>query len=106
MKKRELEVLETMVEDPTAWHYSLGVGESIGIPAGTIYPLFAGLEKSGWLESRWDDRGSSGPRRRLYRLTGVGQRSAMAALSERTDRPRRERRRFGFGLPRTRVGFG
>jgi PadR family transcriptional regulator PadR len=121
MKTQELEVLEAMLEDPTAWHYSLGVGALVGIPAGTIYPLFAGLEKSGWLESRWDGRETNGLRRRLYRLTGTGQRCATTALSEREDRPVAnrprvgvgvardgpgpKRRRLGFGRPRARAGF-
>jgi hypothetical protein len=107
VKTRELEVLEAMLEDPTAWHYSLGVGASVGVSAGTIYPLFAGLEKSGWLESRWDDRETHGLlRRRLYRLTGTGQRCATAALSEREHRPAPKRRHCGFGLPRARVELG
>ncbi|MFP5388411.1 MAG: PadR family transcriptional regulator [Thermoleophilia bacterium] len=95
-----------MLEDPTAWHYSLGVGASVGAPAGTIYPLFAGLERSGWLESRWDDNETNGFRRRLYRLTGTGQRCAIAALSEREERATKTRRGFGFGLPRARAEFG
>jgi PadR family transcriptional regulator, regulatory protein PadR len=106
MNTKELSVVGAMIEDPAAWHFSIGIGASAGIPAGTIYPVLAGLEKAGWLESRWDDGDANGIRRRLYRLTGVGQRCATVALSGRISGPAHKRRRFGFGLPRARLGFG
>lgn len=97
----DLNVVAMMLEDPIAWHYGLALGKAAGIAAGTVYPVLARLEKSGWLDSRWERGERHGaPRRRLYRLTGVGQRAGDAALAEQPEHgPSRTRRRFGFGLP-------
>lgn len=98
----ELRLLGTMLEDPIEWHYSLEIGIEADIAPGTIYPALAKLEKSGWMESRWDTGEGGAPRRRLYRLTGVGQRCAASALvGQATTSVASRRRRFGFGLPRT-----
>lgn len=55
------------------------------ILSGTLYPLLDRLETAGWLESEWEkvDPSSVGrPRKRLYRLTGAGERSARSVLQE------------------------
>jgi PadR family transcriptional regulator PadR len=52
------------------------------LQSGTLYPLLSRLEQANWLESRWEDCAPSElgrPRRRLYRLTGVG---ALVATKE------------------------
>jgi len=105
MSAETLRVLGAMLEDPLAWHYGLGLSERGGVAAGTIYPMLARLEKAGWLESRWEEQGPDDegrPRRRLYKLTGQGERAAMVELDQiaalarrvkrhraRPDRPRR-----------------
>ena len=99
MHNKELDVVEALLRAPASWHYSLQLGTVAGIAAGTIYPMLARLEKAGWLESRWDVA-SPGARRRLYRLTGLGQRCAQDALKERKSPTARRPRRFGFGLSR------
>ncbi len=74
-----------------AWHYGLSLSKVAGIAAGTIYPTLARLENAGWLESRWEKRGSQDegrPRRRLYRLTGLGERMALAHEAKTSKRPR------------------
>ncbi len=47
-----------------------------GIPLtyGSIYPALNRLEKKGLIESRWGDeaKGSSGARRKYYKVTGLG----------------------------------
>ncbi|MGB6456598.1 MAG: helix-turn-helix transcriptional regulator [Streptosporangiaceae bacterium] len=43
------------------------------LPEGTVYPALHRLESSGLLDSAWEVVG--GRRRRLYRLTAVGQES-------------------------------
>ena len=104
MNREDLSVVGALLSDPIAWHYGLGIGSAAGIAAGTIYPALARLERSGWLESRWDQPGPSAPRRRLYRLTGVGQRCAVAALAQHqapSRAPKRRRFGFGFGAPRS-----
>ena len=85
MSAETLRILGAMLEDPMAWHYGLGLCDEARVARGTIYPMLARLEKADWLESRWEDAGPENegrPRRRLYRLTGHGERAAMAELEE------------------------
>lgn len=98
MSSDTLRLLGRMLEEPLAWHYGLGLSQAAGIAPGTIYPMLARLEKAEWLESRWEGAGpeSEGrPRRRLYRLTGHGERAALAELDEIARVARRVRRRRG-----------
>jgi PadR family transcriptional regulator PadR len=53
------------------------------IQSGTLYPILLRLEEAGWLESRWEVLSPSElgrPRRRLYKLTGIGERAAAEEL--------------------------
>lgn len=53
--------------------------------SGTLYPILARLEKAAWLTSDWEDvdpHEVGRPRRRLYQLTALGQRSARAELAD------------------------
>jgi PadR family transcriptional regulator PadR len=55
------------------------------LASGTLYPMLLRLEQAGWLESRWEDGDPSKlrrPRRRLYRITGVGFRRAKSEFRE------------------------
>lgn len=84
-------VLETLLDDPTRELYGLEIGQTAGLPSGTVHPILARLEAVGWLESRWeqvDPRAEGRPARRYYRLTGNGAVAATAALS-RAYRPAR-----------------
>jgi hypothetical protein len=95
--KDDLQIVGAMLCDPTAWHFGLAAAGAAGIPAGNAYPSFARLERAEWLESRWDDGPPGAPRRRLYRLTGTGQRLGAAAVADRPRRlPSRTRMRLGF----------
>ena len=78
-------VLNLMLSDPTAELYGLELSKRSGLKPGTIYPMLDRLLKAGWLERRWEDIDpvlEGRPRRRLYRLTGVGTRAARSALDE------------------------
>lgn len=80
-----LEVLQLMVEHPTADFYGLELAKAAGIPSGTIYPILRRLEDSEWLESSWEQinpREEGRPRKRLYRLTGLGEREARRHLAK------------------------
>lgn len=79
-----LAVLNVMLEAPTADWYGLELANRVKLKSGTIYPLLARLEGFGWLESRKEevDPSEEGrPRRRLYRLTGEGERAAREHLA-------------------------
>jgi len=44
-----------------------------GLMTGTVYPILERLEEANWLISNWEVQNErSGPRRRLYELTGEG----------------------------------
>jgi PadR family transcriptional regulator PadR len=108
MSAETLRVLGAMLEDPLAWHYGLGLSTAAKIASGTIYPILARLEKAEWLESKWEDDApgekEGRPRRRLYRLTGEGERRAMVELDEIARVARRVKsRRAKRG--RTQEGF-
>ena len=91
-------VLRSLLEDPGAERYGLEIGDTAGLPSGTIHPILARLERLGWVESRWEDidpRVAGRPARRYYRLTESGAVSAPTALA-RAHRPRRP---FAVPLP-------
>ena len=76
-------IFGALLVDAGAWHFGLRVSEAARLPAGTIYSILAAMERDGWLESRWDPAAGDddpGPRRRVYRLTGSGQRAATALV--------------------------
>jgi DNA-binding MarR family transcriptional regulator len=55
------------------------------LASGTLYPILLRLENAQWVESHWetkDPRDLGRPRRRLYQITALGQRKAIAALRE------------------------
>lgn len=39
---------------------------------GAIYRNLRGMEKEGWVKSKWDTKGA-GPAKRIYRITGQGE---------------------------------
>jgi DNA-binding PadR family transcriptional regulator len=74
-----LRVLEVFLENPAEQFAGADVHQRCGIASGTLYPILLRLESAGWFISRWEsiDPSSAGrPRRRLYRLTSMGQRLA------------------------------
>jgi DNA-binding PadR family transcriptional regulator len=61
------------------------ISKQTGVGAGTLYPMLARFEATGWLRSKWEDVEANEvgrPRRRFYTLTGVGYRAAKSALTE------------------------
>jgi PadR family transcriptional regulator PadR len=93
----DLAIVGAMLADSISWHFGLAAAGAAGIAAGNAYPAFARLERAGWLDSRWEEGTGEGPRRRLYRLTGLGQRLGSVA-AEPTWKPK-PRLRLGFGFP-------
>jgi PadR family transcriptional regulator, regulatory protein PadR len=84
LSERGLRVLRFMIEQPRTPHSGAEIAKATKVGSGTLYPLLARLEAAGWFTSQWEDvdpREVGRPRRRLYRLTGTGQRRAQEALS-------------------------
>ena len=80
-----LRVLNVLLEDPDEPQYGFAIAKRTKLAAGSLYPILARLERIGWLASEWegDEPFTPGrPRRKYYRLTALGERSARAALLE------------------------
>ena len=62
---------------------------------GTLYRALGRMEGAGLLESRWEDPAiaerEGRPRRRLYRVTGLGEAALTRAFAELPTRPTRPR---------------
>jgi len=85
MTTQTLTVLGTMLSEPDGEWYGLELCKRAGLNPGTIYPTLDRLLKAGWLERRWEDidpKTEGRPRRRLYRLTGLGAPAARQALDD------------------------
>jgi PadR family transcriptional regulator, regulatory protein PadR len=83
MTHATMAVLRALLENPTREVYGLEVCAAAGLPTGTIHPILARLEGTGWLESEWeqvDPKERGRPRRRYYRLSQHGAMRAQAAL--------------------------
>jgi DNA-binding PadR family transcriptional regulator len=83
MTIQTLAVLSTLLSDPEAEFYGLELSKRSGLKPGVIYPMLDRLLKAGWLERRWEDIDPSvegRPKRRLYRLSGVGAHAARQEL--------------------------
>jgi DNA-binding PadR family transcriptional regulator len=98
-------VLRALLEEPTKERYGLELGELVGLPSGTIYPILARLEHAGWVNSAWEDPAAhevtGRPRRRFYWLTSDGADQARAALA-RVHQPRKQPRvGWNFAQPKT-----
>lgn len=77
-----LAVLMSHIQDEVS---GADVGRSTKLASGTLYPILIRLEEAGWVTSHWetDDPKELGrPRRRLYRVTGLGARKVRLALKE------------------------
>jgi len=80
-----LKVLNQLLQAPTNDLSGAAIARASGLASGTLYPILMRLEASGWLTSQWEDANPSEvkrPRRRLYRLTGSGERAARAAFED------------------------
>jgi DNA-binding PadR family transcriptional regulator len=84
-------VLRALLADPARQHYGLQICAETRLPAGTVYPILARLERAGWVRSSWEDPAAhvaeGRPRRRYYKLTDEGAERARVAL-ERVERSR------------------
>ncbi len=80
-----LKVLRFLLEKPREGRSGAEISKSTKVGSGTLYPMLARLETAGWLSSEWetiDPRDAGRPRRRFYKLTGIGQRNASTALAD------------------------
>lgn len=82
-----LQVLAQFIADPRAEWFGYRLAKATGLRSGSVHENLIRLENAGWIEARWDDESGEphqGPRRRLYRLTALGERDGGRLLAERT----------------------
>jgi DNA-binding PadR family transcriptional regulator len=80
-----LQVFESLVDDPQAWHYGYALSKQTGLKPGTLYPILARLVAGDLLETRWEQSEQAGrPPRHLYRLTPDGVAQARERLAAAT----------------------
>lgn len=98
-----LQVLRVLLDDPSARHYGLGIAKAARLPTGTIYPILARLEQTGWVTSNWelaDPVAVGRPRRRFYQLSAEGAERA----GQQVQQAQRALRPQVRGLPRLKPG--
>jgi PadR family transcriptional regulator, regulatory protein PadR len=79
MTAQTLKVLAVFLADTDAEWYGFSLADQTKIKSGTLYPILIRLEQAGWLASRLEDidpKIVGRPPRRLYTLTGKGERAA------------------------------
>jgi|SRR5437879_8607533 len=79
------QVLKEFLAAPGEDQYGFGLMKATGVKSGSLYPILVRFERMGWIESfeeQIDERREGRPRRRLYRLTGMGRPAAQRALEE------------------------
>jgi DNA-binding PadR family transcriptional regulator len=85
LSKSSAKVLRVFVDDPTREQYGFGLMRSTRVKSGSLYPILERYERLGWIEGydeSIDEHAEGRPRRRLYRLTAMGEREARKAVAE------------------------
>src|SRR3974390_3133345 len=76
-----LVLLPTFLDHPSHWHHGYALSQETGLASGTLYPILMRLEKSGWLETKWEEGPVPGrPPRHFYRLSANGREWAREEL--------------------------
>src|SRR5262245_57791242 len=85
-----LNVLARFLERPAAELSGAEIMRLTGLAAGSLYPILYVFEESKLLESRWeseDPHDLGRPRRRFYKLTALGARTARDAFADLAPSP-------------------
>jgi DNA-binding PadR family transcriptional regulator len=92
LSQHRLEVLASFLQQPERELSGADVMRLTDFASGTLYPVLYALEHGKLLKSRWETEDPSAmgrPRRRLYRVTALGEhvaREAIAKLNRRITR--------------------
>jgi PadR family transcriptional regulator, regulatory protein PadR len=66
-------VLDSLAARATEWTYGYDLCRSLGLKAGTVYPILIRLAERGLVETAWEQEVPQGrPPRHLYRLSAAG----------------------------------
>ena len=83
--EQTLKALGALVGSSSAELSGAEIAKKTKQQSGTLYPILLRLEQARWLESRWEDgdpRKLGRPRRRLYRVTALGEKAFKDAVFE------------------------
>lgn len=98
-------VVLALAREPAAWRYGYELCQTLGLKAGSMYPILMRLADRGLLETTWESDPPAGrPPRHLYQLTGPGRTlaaelataAAAEGVAEAAPAPRRVRPRPGL----------
>ncbi|MGH3366870.1 MAG: PadR family transcriptional regulator [Nocardioidaceae bacterium] len=66
-------MLQAIAEEADRWFYGYDLCRTLGLKAGTVYPILIRLAERGYVEASWEQEVPSGrPARHLYRLSAAG----------------------------------
>jgi PadR family transcriptional regulator PadR len=82
LSHQRLRVLSRFMEELGGELSGADIMRLTGLASGSLYPILYALEEAEMLQSRWETeepRALGRPRRRLYRLTALGEQTAREA---------------------------
>ena len=75
-------VLTALAETGAAWSHGYDLCRTLGLKAGTVYPILIRLSERGQVETSWETDPPRGrPARHLYRLTTAGSELALTVAA-------------------------
>jgi PadR family transcriptional regulator PadR len=94
-------VLAALVERAAEWSHGYELSRTLGIKAGTLYPILIRLAERGLVETAWEQDVPSGrPPRHLYRISADGAEYVRELRNGRSTTEGRATDVPRFGLPR------
>jgi PadR family transcriptional regulator PadR len=73
LSPQSIAVLLALAEDPARWRHGYDLCRSLGLKAGTVYPILIRLSERGQVQTEWErDVPRGRPPRHLYRLSPAG----------------------------------
>lgn len=86
LSPQTIAVVSALADNGERWSYGYDLCRTLGLKAGTVYPILMRLAERGLLETAWErDRPTGRPPRHLYRLSAQG--AEQAADLERATPP-------------------
>src|SRR5438105_1370647 len=85
LSKSSAKVLRAFLENPDEEQYGFGLMRSTRVKSGSLYPILERFERLRWIEGydeSIDEHAEGRPRRRMYRLTAVGELEARKAVAD------------------------
>jgi PadR family transcriptional regulator len=71
--RQTVAVLDALAAKPSDWSHGYDLCRTLGLKAGTVYPILIRLAERGYVETAWEQDVPQGrPPRHLYRLSATG----------------------------------